>query len=111
MIDVLKTHSLYHDYNYILIHYYILLGAVVQDQGKDDDEKQRQNCELIPTEPLPFSPNKNGGQPSTTANLKTNTSSFSTQRDSLYPNPPSPEGMDVRSYNSQRPSITPGEVC
>ena len=85
-------------------------GAVIQDQGLDEDDKQRQNCELIPTEPLPFSPKTTGGPTSTTTNLKTNTSSFSTQRDSLYPNPPSPEGMDVRSYNSQRPSITPGEV-
>ena len=88
---------------------YKLKGTVVQDQGHDEDDKQRQNCELIPTEPIPFSPKTTSG-PTTTTNLKTNTSSFSTQRDSLYPNPPSPEGMDVRSYNSQRPSITPGEV-
>ena len=81
----------------------------MQDQGHNEDDKQRQNCELIPTEPIPFSPKTTSG-PTTTTNLKTNTSSFSTQRDSLYPNPPSPEGMDVRSYNSQRPSITPGEV-
>jgi hypothetical protein len=73
---------------------YLELNKPEGDQS--ENEKQRPNCQLLPTEPLPFSPREN---------LKSNNT-----RDSLYPNPPSPEGMDVRSYNSQRPSITPAEV-
>lgn len=75
-----------------------------QDEDKTNNQKQRPNCELLPSEPLPFSPSK-VGEPSSSTNLKTGNSRINSQRDSLYPNPPSPEGIDVRSYNSQRPSL------
>ena len=63
----------------------------------------------MPTEPLPFSPSKVGNQ-QPSSSLTTSNAITQSQRDSLYPNPPSPEGMDVRSYNSHRPSVSAEEV-
>ena len=77
----------------------IATSVVTTDDGSA--EKKRQNCQLLPSEPLPFSPNK--ADPST--HLAIGDSRIDSTIDSLYPNPPSPEGIDVMSYNSRRATL------